>query len=198
MTVIDARRAWVVEQHIYDQSGTTLLASAVAESHRYYPVEQVSLPDRVSIRLPTANMATEDQPGRRADQPVDGRPAATVDAADVRRLLRNTIWAAPSRHAAARPAGHSRAIADGVVPASYPTYPTTPYPVTPACDRSRRRTSERARTCRRVTPARCRIYGQRYCHQPTQSASAAIRRASPRCGTVRRCRRRSSSAARRP
>jgi hypothetical protein len=31
VTVIDARRAWVLEQHIYDQAGTTLLASAVAE-----------------------------------------------------------------------------------------------------------------------------------------------------------------------
>lgn len=55
--VIDARRAWVLEQHIYDQSGTTLLASAIAESHRYYPVEQVSLPERLSIRLPTAGIA---------------------------------------------------------------------------------------------------------------------------------------------
>jgi len=55
--LIDARRAWVVEQHVYDPAGTTLLASAVAETHRYYPVEQVSLPERVSIRLPTANMA---------------------------------------------------------------------------------------------------------------------------------------------
>jgi hypothetical protein len=57
VTVIDARRAWVVEQHVYDQAGTTLLASAVAESHRYYPLEQVSLPDRVSIRLPASGLA---------------------------------------------------------------------------------------------------------------------------------------------
>jgi len=55
--VIDARRAWVLEQHIYDLSGATLLASAVAESYRYYPVEQVSLPERLSIRLPTAGIA---------------------------------------------------------------------------------------------------------------------------------------------
>ena len=37
VTVIDARRAWVIEQDIYDQAGKTLLASARAESHRYYP-----------------------------------------------------------------------------------------------------------------------------------------------------------------
>ena len=32
-------------------------ASAVAESHRYYPAQQVSLPDRLAIRLPTANLS---------------------------------------------------------------------------------------------------------------------------------------------
>lgn len=57
VTVIDARRAWVVEQHVYDPSGRTLLASAVAETHQYYPIEQVSLPQRISLRLPTAGMA---------------------------------------------------------------------------------------------------------------------------------------------
>ncbi|HEY3394398.1 MAG TPA: hypothetical protein VGK58_16915, partial [Lacipirellulaceae bacterium] len=57
VTVIDARRGWVVEQHVYDEAGTTLLASAVAESHRYYPLEQVSLPDRLSIRLPASGLA---------------------------------------------------------------------------------------------------------------------------------------------
>lgn len=55
--VIDSRRAWVTEQYVYDASGKTLLASAVAESHRYYPAEQVSLPERLSIRLPTAGLA---------------------------------------------------------------------------------------------------------------------------------------------
>jgi hypothetical protein len=59
VTVIDARRAWIVEQHVYDEAGTTLLASAVAPSHRYYPVEQVSLPDRVLIRLPVSGLAFE-------------------------------------------------------------------------------------------------------------------------------------------
>jgi hypothetical protein len=54
--VIDARRAWVVEQHVYDPTGTTLLASAVAESHQYLELQQVSLPQRVAISLPTANL----------------------------------------------------------------------------------------------------------------------------------------------
>jgi hypothetical protein len=56
VTVIDARRAWVVEQHVYDPTGQTLLASAVAETHQYYPVEQVSLPQKLSLKLPTAGM----------------------------------------------------------------------------------------------------------------------------------------------
>jgi hypothetical protein len=55
--VIDASRAWVVEQYVYDPTGQTLIASAVAESHRYYPAEQVSLPQRISLRLPTAGLA---------------------------------------------------------------------------------------------------------------------------------------------
>lgn len=54
--VIDTLRGWVLEQHVYDAAGTTLIASAVAQSHRYYPLEQVSLPERVAIRLPTAQL----------------------------------------------------------------------------------------------------------------------------------------------
>lgn len=56
VTVVDATRAWVLEQHIYSQTGT-LLASAVARSHRYYPAEQVSLPQVVEIHLPPAKLA---------------------------------------------------------------------------------------------------------------------------------------------
>jgi hypothetical protein len=55
--VIDVERALVKEQHVYDPSGKTLIASAVAHSHRYHPVEQVSLPDRLTVRLPPAQIA---------------------------------------------------------------------------------------------------------------------------------------------
>ncbi len=55
ITVIDARRAWVLEQHLYDSHGTRL-ASAVARSHRYYPQHGVSLPGQVEIRLPSAQL----------------------------------------------------------------------------------------------------------------------------------------------
>ena len=55
-TVIDARRAWVLEQHVYAPTGA-LLASAVARSHRYYPGQGVSLPQEVDIRMPVAQMS---------------------------------------------------------------------------------------------------------------------------------------------
>lgn len=55
-TVIDAHKAWVIEQHLYDSAGT-LLASAVAKSHRYYPETGASLPQVVEIRIPPAELA---------------------------------------------------------------------------------------------------------------------------------------------
>ncbi len=55
MTVVDAQRAWVLEQHVYDTQGT-LLASTIARSHRYYPAANVSLPQEVEIRLPIAQL----------------------------------------------------------------------------------------------------------------------------------------------
>jgi len=55
-TIVDARRAWVLEQHVYDASGA-LLASAVARSHRYYPQVGVSLPQEVDIRVPASELS---------------------------------------------------------------------------------------------------------------------------------------------
>jgi hypothetical protein len=56
VTVIDPLRAWVLEQHLYDGQGAPL-ASAIASQHRYYPEHQVSLPQRVDIRAPAAQLA---------------------------------------------------------------------------------------------------------------------------------------------
>jgi hypothetical protein len=75
VTVIDASRAWVVEQHVYDPSGQTLIASAVAESHRYYPAEQVSLPQKISLRLPTAGLAMKIDLGNVQINQLAGDPA---------------------------------------------------------------------------------------------------------------------------
>jgi hypothetical protein len=132
VTVVDARRAWVLEQHVYDQTGSRLLASAVADTHRYYPVEQVSLPERVSIHLPTANL----------------RMTINLGAVQINQLgpERQQLWTLPTFDGypqydlgGAVPGtllpGQSppRPLTNSVMPTSYPgAYPTTPYPVTPA------------------------------------------------------------------
>ncbi len=132
VTVIDARRAWVLEQDIYDQAGTTLLASARAETHRYYPVEQISLPERVSIQVPSANL----------------RMTINLGAVQINQLTpdRQQLWTLPTYD------GYPQYDLGGAVPgtplpgqtvtpplssAILPTayegaYPATPYPVSPA------------------------------------------------------------------
>jgi hypothetical protein len=132
VTVIDAARALVLEQHVYDQAGTTLLASAVAESHRYYPEQQVSLPERLSIRLPASGLAFRIEMG----------------AVQINQLAgdRHQLWALPAfagypqhdlggapvdmplpeRATLGRPTGLSQPA--GVLPAAYPGYPSTGYP----------------------------------------------------------------------
>ena len=55
-TVVDARRAWVLQQHIYDSQGT-LIASSTARSHRYYPELAVSLPQEIELNLPRAQLS---------------------------------------------------------------------------------------------------------------------------------------------
>lgn len=131
VTVVDARRGWVIEQDIYDQSGTTLLASARADSHRYYEREQVSLPDRVTIQLPTANL----------------RMTINLGPMQINQLAadRGQLWTLPTFDGYPQydlggavpgtplPGPAAPSPLRGIVPTSYPTsYPTTPYPVTPA------------------------------------------------------------------
>ena len=72
----------VVEQHVYDPTGQTLIASAVAESHRYYPAEQVSLPQKISLRLPTAGLAMKIDLGTVQINQLAGDP--------------NQLWAMPT------------------------------------------------------------------------------------------------------
>jgi len=55
-TVVDARRAWVLEQHIYNGQGT-LVASSRAKSHRYYPTMGVSMPQEIELNLPIAQLS---------------------------------------------------------------------------------------------------------------------------------------------
>ncbi len=55
-TIVDARRAWVLEQHIYDATGT-LVASTRASDHRYHPEVGVSLPQKIELRVPAAQLS---------------------------------------------------------------------------------------------------------------------------------------------
>lgn len=54
--VIDPVRAWVLQQQVYDASGSPI-ATAIASEYRYFPEHQVSLPQRVEVRVPPAQLA---------------------------------------------------------------------------------------------------------------------------------------------
>jgi hypothetical protein len=113
ITVIDARRAWVVGQYVYDPSGRTLLASAVAESHQYYPVEQVSLPQVISLKLPTAGMSLKIDMGRVQINQLSGDPAQ--------------LWSMPAFD------GYQKIDLGGAVPNTpLPGRPAAQYPPPPA------------------------------------------------------------------
>ncbi len=55
-TIIDARRAWVLEQHVYDSAGT-LIASSRAKKHVYFPDIGVSIPQEIDLRVPSAQLS---------------------------------------------------------------------------------------------------------------------------------------------
>ncbi len=60
--VIDPTYGWIVEQHITD-ANNRLLASALASNHRFYPEYGVSLPHRVEVRAPAANLTFQIEVG---------------------------------------------------------------------------------------------------------------------------------------
>ena len=107
VVVVDPNRAWVLEQHLYDPAGKPV-ASAVAQRHRYDPINQVSLPERVAINVPGAQLALTLDMGQIAvNQPVgdaqmfalpviDGFPAV-----DLSTLGPPPVGAAPTTSAAA-------------------------------------------------------------------------------------------------
>lgn len=163
VTLIDARRAWVLEQDIYDQAGTTLLASARAETHRYYPVEQVSLPERVSIQVPSANLRmtinlgvvqinqlTPDRQQLWTLPTLDGYPQYDLGGAVPGTPLPGQTITPP--------------LSSAIMPTSYSgAYPTTPYPVTPAYSPS----TPPGATSSRGNIGPLPLYGQRL--PPTQT-----------------------------
>lgn len=56
ITVVDAARGWVLEQHVYDAQGQRV-ASAIASGHRLDPASQATLPAEVRIEWPLAQFA---------------------------------------------------------------------------------------------------------------------------------------------
>jgi hypothetical protein len=129
--LIDARRGLVNGQYVYDQAGTTLLASAVAESQRYDPIQQISTPQVVSIRLPPANIALKINLGNVVINQLSVDPAQlwtmpTFDGAPQYNLGTAAYGSPLPGQAPAHP------LNTGIVPVSYPATPATSYPVTPA------------------------------------------------------------------
>jgi hypothetical protein len=61
--VIDPTYGWIMEQHITD-ANRRLLASAIAGNHRYYPEFDVSLPHRVEVSAPAANLTFQIEIGQ--------------------------------------------------------------------------------------------------------------------------------------
>lgn len=53
--VIDDRYGWILEQHLLNSDGQ-VLATARTSNHRFYPVAAVSLPHRIEIEMPAAQM----------------------------------------------------------------------------------------------------------------------------------------------
>lgn len=54
-TIIDATRAWVLEQHLYDER-RELIASAVTSDHRRDAATDVTLPREIEIRWPASQL----------------------------------------------------------------------------------------------------------------------------------------------
>lgn len=72
VTVIDAIHGYVVEQHIYNGRGERL-ASSIASEHRYDPLTQVTLPTRVELQIPRAQLFLTLETGDyRINAPVGG------------------------------------------------------------------------------------------------------------------------------
>ena len=73
--MIDARRAWVVEQYVYDPTGQNAAGERRRRIAPYYPAEQVSLPQKISLRLPTAGLALKIDMGTVQINRLSGDPA---------------------------------------------------------------------------------------------------------------------------
>jgi hypothetical protein len=72
--VVHDRHGWVLEQRLFDTAGRNI-ATALASDHRHYPEAGVSLPHRLEVRLPAAQLNfTINVRNFRVNQ-LDGNPA---------------------------------------------------------------------------------------------------------------------------
>jgi hypothetical protein len=133
-TVIDARRAWVLEQHIYNGQGT-LVASSRAQSHRYYPELAVSLPQEIKLDLPAAQLSLVIEVGSVIINQTNVRPElwnmpvlSGYTQVDLGSALPGTVFGGSP--AAPMPAGGT--ISAPLVPQASLVYPTAPMPTSPA------------------------------------------------------------------
>lgn len=112
---IDPTRAWVKRQDVYDAQGN-LLASAVAEQFRFHEAAQVSLPRRVTLRIPAAQLAlTIDVGDVVVNGPVSDRLWQTPTIQDVPTV---DLGAAPPTGVSAAPSARERAAGPHVMASS--------------------------------------------------------------------------------
>ncbi|MBX3425016.1 MAG: hypothetical protein KF688_04985 [Pirellulales bacterium] len=55
-TVVNAKTACIMEQHIYAPDGR-ILASAIVRSHKFYPEAGVALPQKIDVQMPSAELS---------------------------------------------------------------------------------------------------------------------------------------------
>ncbi len=74
VTVVDDRTALILEQHVYD-SGGVRIATSITSKHIYDPVMNVSLPGKIEIQLPPANLNFHIDVPRYSINQLAGNPA---------------------------------------------------------------------------------------------------------------------------
>lgn len=74
VTILDNRYGWILEQRVHDPTGR-LVAVARASQHRHYPAWRATLPHRVEVELPPAQMEFALDVPRYAINQISGDPA---------------------------------------------------------------------------------------------------------------------------
>ena len=72
--IVDKQRGWVLEQHLRDMTGRSL-ATARCSEHRFYQAAGASLPHRIQIELPTAQLAFQVEVGEYLVNQLQSDPA---------------------------------------------------------------------------------------------------------------------------